>query len=237
MSAVAPDRVRSDEPVVDPGIEYPCYKSFDDLIDIGRLKSLDAYMTERVQRYARLPPTDYFENEHPLDANSPRRTSVREIWLSQLKSGVPYEYLDLDCAEVWERAPDADAFGEFMDFVETLPFKATGRMLIIYDDSGHAVPAHRDHLYTDLCHEFIWLRTNLAKPFYMLNPRSGARRYVESYSAWFDTVNQYHGSDAVPGLSFSVRIDGVFTDALRAAIPMPRVNPASAAALWACRGG
>lgn len=34
---------------VDPGIHSPCYKSFDDLIDLERLKSLDAYVTRKIE--------------------------------------------------------------------------------------------------------------------------------------------------------------------------------------------
>jgi hypothetical protein len=67
----------------------------------------------------------------------------------------------------------------------------------------------------------------------MLNHRTGERLYVESYSAWFDTVNQFHGSDAMAGLSFSIRVDGIFTDEFRALIPTPPCNPASTPALWA----
>ena len=36
---------------VDPGIRYPCYKSFDDLIDVERLKSLDAYLTSKIEEH------------------------------------------------------------------------------------------------------------------------------------------------------------------------------------------
>ena len=71
----------------------------------------------------------------------------------------------------------------------------------------------------------------------MLNHRTGEKRYVESYSAWFDSVNQFHGSDARPGLSFSIRVDGVFTDEFRRRIPVPAANPASTPALWACLTG
>ena len=122
-----------------------------------------------------------------------------------------------------------------MRFIETLPFKATGRMLIMYDDAPRPVPAHRDHDATDVCHEFVWFRTNLGKPFYMLNHETGERRYVESYSAWFDTVNQFHGGDPARGLSFSIRVDGTFTDEFRQRIPRPASNPASTPALWASR--
>jgi hypothetical protein len=121
-----------------------------------------------------------------------------------------------------------------MDLIATFPFKATGRMLIMYDDSPNEVPAHRDHVEEGVLHDFIWFRTNLNKPLYMLNYQTGERLYVEGYTAWFDTVNQFHGIDAVDGLSFSIRVDGVFTDEFRARIPRPKLNAASTPSLWAC---
>jgi fermentation-respiration switch protein FrsA (DUF1100 family) len=120
-----------------------------------------------------------------------------------------------------------------MDFIAALPFAATGRMLIMYDPHGRAVTAHRDHDSTDLCHEFIWLRTNCEKPFYVLEPETGAKRYIAGHSAWFDTVNQYHGADATGELAWSIRVDGLFTDEFRAMMPDAAENPASRPALWA----
>ena len=120
-----------------------------------------------------------------------------------------------------------------MDFIDTLPFEAKGRILIIYDAGGHAVPAHRDHEREEVCHEFVWFRTNLSKPLYMLDHRSGERVYVDSYTAWFDTVNQFHGSDATGQLSFSVRVDGRFTEDFRRRIPWSDANPASTPSVWA----
>jgi hypothetical protein len=107
-------------------------------------------------------------------------------------------------------------------------------VLIIYDNAGKEVPPHRDHLETEICNEFVWFRTNLVKPFYVLNHLSGEKKYVESYSAWFDAVNQFHGSEAAEGLSFSIRVDGKFTDEFKEKIPKPPCNPASTSALWAC---
>ena len=219
---------------VDPRIRYPCYKSFDDIIDVERLKSLDGYVTERINRHAQAQRDEYFQNEHRLDDKSPYEPGVREIWLSRTKPGVPYNYLDLDKPELWEPSETADEFPLLMDFIATLPFAATGRMLIIYDNAANPVPAHRDHMNADICHDFIWLRTNRTKPFYVLDHRTGKKLYVESYSAWFDTVNQFHGTDMSPGLSFSIRIDGRFRDELTRTIPIPRCNPASRPALWAC---
>ncbi|HEX8176507.1 MAG TPA: hypothetical protein VF543_15560 [Pyrinomonadaceae bacterium] len=219
---------------VEPLITYPCYKSFDEFIDVERLKSLDGYITERIRRHIQAEQDSYFLNEHRLSASTSYQPGVREIWLSRTRDGVPYNYLDLDKTELWEPTEATAEFSLLMDFISTLPFKSTGRMLIIYDDNGIAVPAHRDHLNTDVCNDFVWLRTNLKKPLYLLNHETNEKLYVSSYSAWFDTVNQFHGSDAQEGLSFSIRVDGHFTDAFRSRIPVPEYNPASTPALWAC---
>ena len=149
-----------------------------------------------------------------------------------------FSYFDIDKSERWIRTRESLDFPLLMDFIDALPFKSTARMLIMYDVHGRPVPAHSGHVDTEVCHEFIWFRSNLSKPFYMLNPTTNERHYLDSYSAWFDTCNQFHGVDAAPpGLPFSIRVDGVFNDALRARIPRPAHNPASTAALWACTSG
>lgn len=220
---------------VDPRVTYPCYKSFDQFIDVERLKSLDGYMTERVERHARTQADHHFMNSFRLRAATPETPGQRMIYLTQ--SVRPFNYYDLDQPELWRRTEAAQEFSLLMNFVETLPFKDTARILIMYDDTPRPVPAHRDHLMTEVCHDFIWFRTNLKKPFYLLNHETGEKLYVEAYSAWFDSVNQFHGSDACEGLSFSVRVDGVFDDKFKKRIPRPDFNLASTPALWACASG
>jgi hypothetical protein len=47
-------------------------------------------------------------------------------------------------------------------------------------------------------------------------------------------VNQFHGTDPGEGLTFSIRVDGSFTDEFRKRIPTPPAeNRASTPALWA----
>lgn len=218
----------------DDRITYPSYKSFDEFIDLDRLLALDGYITERVERYMTAEAPAYFVNLYRLDKSTPYQPGVREIWLSRTRDGLSSEYLDMvDRPDIWEPTDAATDFSKLMDFIGTLPFKKTGRILIIFDDSAKEVPAHRDHMDHEVCSEFIWFRTNRTKRFYVLNNETGEKKYIESYSAWFDSVNQYHGSDATEGLSFSFRVDGVFTDEFRAQIPKPALNLASTPALWA----
>ncbi|HKO61966.1 MAG TPA: hypothetical protein VJV03_12460 [Pyrinomonadaceae bacterium] len=215
------------------GITYPSYKSLDDLIDLAKLISLDEELTSLIEQHANKPGADYFLNEHRLDAGAPHQPGAREIWLTRTKPGTPYNYLDLNKPGLWNKTREADDFGSLFRFIGTLPFKALGRVLIIYDYSGIEVPAHRDHLETSICHDFIWFRTNRRKRLYMYNQLTQEKLYVESYSAWFDTVNQFHGGDPSSGLTFSIRVDGIFNDQFRKQIPFCHHNPAATPALWA----
>ena len=218
---------------IDSRISFPCYKAMDDFIDIERLKLIDQCLTKQIQEHIRKHEDSQFHTGTlVLDPKSSKRPGSRIIFLS--KSKRPYRYLDLDKPELWEPTPESEEFPELMELIATFPFKKTARMMIMYDDSGKAVTAHRDHAQTKVCHEFIWFRTNLNKPFYMVNSKTGAKKYVESYAAWFDTCNQFHGADASGGLSVSLRVDGVFTDELRRRIPVSECNRASRASLWAC---
>jgi hypothetical protein len=222
-----------DRAKVDPRISYPCYKALDDHIDVQRLKSLDGYITERVEKHLRDRQDELFRTgAFKMDRGALSKPGSRIIYLS--RSERPFSYFDLSRPELWERTPEAEEFSLLMEFIETLPFKAKARMMIMYDGSGKPVTAHRDHTSLDVCHEFIWFRTNLSKPFYMMNRKTGQKKYVESHSAWFDTCNQFHGADAREGLSVSLRVDGLFNDALRSQIPVPAYNLASTPALWAC---
>lgn len=215
-------------------IKYPSYISFDDILDIDRLRSLDGYLTQRIKRHLQTQEDlKFYTGPYRLQNAAPDRPGSRMIYLAY--SELPDSYFDLDRTELWHPTIYANEFALLMDFIGTLPFKATGRMLIMYDDVRREVPAHRDHIETDICHEFIWFRTNLKKPFYMLNHKTNEKKYVGNYSAWFDSVNQYHGSDPCDGLSFSVRVDGKFTDEFRAAIPKPEINAASTPSFWASK--
>ncbi|MBC9033904.1 hypothetical protein IAG41_16040 [Sphingomonas sp. JC676] len=214
---------------------YPSYMDFDRFIDVARLVALDGFITERLGRRMHATADRAFHTgPFLLDPEAPNLPGARMIELS--RSRLAEDYYDLDRTELWAPSEDAAEFAPLMEFIATLPFAATGRMLIMYDPSGRAVSAHKDHDSAELCHEFIWLRTNRSKPFFMLNPETGERAYVTGHSAWFDTVNQFHGADASGAPSFSIRVDGVFDDAFRARIPFPSENRAATPSIWADRG-
>lgn len=194
--------------------DLPGYADLDRFIDVERLRALDGYVRERLERRLTAEADlRFYTGPFTLEAEAPTLPGSRLVYLA--RSTRPETYYDLDRTELWRRSEEADEFAELMAFIETLPFAATGRMLIIYDPLGRAVTPHRDHDQADIRHEFIWFRTNLDKPFYMLDPDSGRKLFVEGYSAWFDTVNQFHGAEPTGELSWSIRVDGRFTESFR----------------------
>ena len=176
---------------VDPRVKYPSFKSFDEFIDVERLRSLDGYIRQRIQRHiVENNDLKFYTGPYTLDEEVAGRPGSRMIYLAA--SELPDSYFDLDRTDIWHPTEAATEFALLMDFIRTLPFRATGRMLIMYDDAPREVPAHRDHTETEVLHDFIWFRTNRQKPFYVLNCETGEKKHVDGYSAWFDTVNQFH---------------------------------------------
>ncbi len=217
---------------VDPRINFPSYVSFDEFIDVERLRSLDSYIRRRIEKHI-LQNEDpkFYTGPFTMEKGQTRWPGSRMIYLAA--SELPDSYFDLDRTEVWTPTEAASEFTLLMDFIATLPFEATGRMIVMYDNEPREVPPHRDHTETERLHEFIWMRTNKDKPFYMLNCDTGEKEYLEGYSAWFDSVNQFHGSEPTDRLAFSIRVDGRFTEEFRKRIPRPEYNAASTPSLWA----
>lgn len=226
--------------IVDPGIIYPSYKSMDEFIDVEKLKALDESIMQYIRKYieeSKLAEDKFYLGPVTSKALSNKTSGARYIRLAEspeqdVKFANSYQFIG--SPKKWKNSHHAEQLPELMAFIKEMPFKATGRVTLIFDTGGHAVAPHRDHGYPKYCHEFIWLRTNLRKKFYMA--KGDKRVDVTSYTAWFDSVNQFHGADAVDELNFSIRIDGIFSDELRKLIPKPNnYNLASTPALWATK--
>lgn len=224
----------------DENIRYPSYKSMDEFIDIERLKSLDSIIMKAIKEYLKNPPDedylkspvapkDHFYAEITLKPWQPKIMKSHVIFLA--KHIGKYNYWDTNNPKMWEFTPFAAQLPEVMSFIKTLPFKDTTRILLLFDTGEHSVSPHRDHIRPNVCQEFIWFRTNFNKKFYVYH--AGVKKYISSYSAWFDTVNQFHGAEPAGELNFSIRVDGIFNDELRKLIPKPTVNAASTPSLWA----
>ena len=102
---------------------------------------------------------------------------------------------------------DQKNFPELMDLIYRMPFKEIGRIVIFINEPYMPCFIHSD-VYPG---EFIWFRTTLDKKFFIYDKETKAKNYITSYSAYFDPA-QHHGADPNIFPSFSIRVDGPFTE-------------------------
>jgi hypothetical protein len=101
---------------VDPGIRYSCYKSFDDLIDVELLKSLDAYVTSKIEEHEQEHDPIFGTGPMTLKASSPqvdrhpRHHAVQTNSASRLSRLFRTGQLELDNADHWAVSDEANEF-------------------------------------------------------------------------------------------------------------------------------
>src|SRR5687768_13137183 len=98
---------------VDPGVSYPSYKSFDDIIDLAWLKSLDGYIKEKIRQQLERRDLEAFHSG-ALKQKFWQRAVPGALIIPLTKSTGQWNYMDLDKPEKWQRTEKAEEFSELM---------------------------------------------------------------------------------------------------------------------------
>jgi hypothetical protein len=160
------------------------------------------------------------------------RDSFAEYLKLALGAYDPYEMIFLkDIDGSWETRfdekqykPEIANFPELRTWMENLVttgvFTHLGRILIFRAEHDVQMMYHQDFCppdeydYFDHRHEFIHIRPNLDKPFNIYDPETRQAVPVTSHSCFFNDQD-FHSGGRVSKQTYSVRIDGVFTDEFR----------------------
>ena len=143
----------------------------------------------------------------------------------------PYQFIFLKTEDGgWETrfeekawTPDVRHFPNVKKWIEQelqdKVFKTIGRIIIFKAEHDCLMPMHRDLLegesdYYPHRHEFIHLRPNLDKPFYIQDPQAGTKVTVESRACFFNDLD-WHAGGRTSIQTYSMRVDGVFSDEFR----------------------
>jgi len=103
-------------------------------------------------------------------------------------------------------------------------FENIGRVIFFHCEADGIPFEHRDldakngilidNQYTPHRNEFIHIRPNTKKPFYIWDPEKKNKIYINSKAAWWNDQD-WHGGDRIIEQSYSLRIDGRFTEKFR----------------------
>lgn len=122
--------------------------------------------------------------------------------------------------------PESKFFPKTVEWVKSLIdnniFDNIGRVIFFHRESDGIIFEHRDldgdlglqNGYTPHRNEFIYIRPNLKSPFYIWDPEEKRKVYINSRAAWWNDQD-WHGGDKIIEQSYSLRIDGKFTEDFR----------------------
>jgi len=107
------------------------------------------------------------------------------------------------------------------DLITLGVFEHIGRVIFFHCEADGIPFEHRDldakngiDVIKSHRNEFIHIRPNTKKAFYVWDPESKNKVYLNTRAAWWNDVD-WHGGERIMEQSYSLRIDGKFTEAFR----------------------
>jgi len=128
--------------------------------------------------------------------------------------------------------PDAVHFPELVEWIKKLEgtvFTHMGRIIIFKAEHDVVTSLHRDLIYPDETdyfdhrHEFIHLRTRLDRDFYIWDQETDEKITTTSRAIFFNDQDWHNGGIANVQ-TYSIRIDGAFTDEFRKKIGIDHLD-------------
>ena len=110
-----------------------------------------------------------------------------------------------------ETTPAADNFPELMQFISDMSiFSEVGRVIVFLTERNAAPEIHCDYADRESRKDqFVWLSPKRGKKFFVLDTEFN-KHYLTGIANTFDNAT-WHGGDPVPYATYSVRVDGLFT--------------------------
>ena len=120
--------------------------------------------------------------------------------------------------------PEAEFFSETVNWVESLVgsiFQDIGRVIFFHCEADGIPFEHRDldakngiNVVKPHRNEFIHIRPNTKKAFYLWDPANQNKTYLNTRAAWWNDTD-WHGGERIMEQSYGLRIDGKFTENFR----------------------
>ena len=106
-------------------------------------------------------------------------------------------------------------FPYLKECVEKMPFLEIGRVVIYGSWSDAKVPCHRDDIPSSQFGHHINFNPGGYRPVYLYEPNTNEKFYLpHDYKFYSYNTTDYHGVDAMPHFTYTVRVDGVYNDTI-----------------------
>ena len=167
-----------------------------------------------------------------LPEDNPLKLAGRDLNHNQLTEYLKYSFGAYDFYCVYPVVGEENVLGEcskhfpglvkwIQSLVDSGIFESLYQVNLITVDSGgipweHSDPATLETSSSTLS-EFIHIKTDCDRPFYIIDPDTNERVFMNTRAAWWnETV--WHGGLPIQRPTYTLRINGIFTDEFRTKI-------------------
>lgn len=129
--------------------------------------------------------------------------------------------------------PEAEYFPETVKWVESLVgtvFEDIGRVIFFHCEADGIPFEHCDldakngvNVVKPHRNEFIHIRPNTKKAFYLWDPEKKNKTYLNTRAAWWNDTD-WHGGEKIIEQSYGLRIDGKFAESFRKKIGIDHLD-------------
>jgi hypothetical protein len=200
---------------------------------------------QAMQEFMALPDTDPIkQGGMQLMPTDFKNFQQRNIFTRYLKMALgaydPYIYYYLWEEGSWDDrtaprtlTPEAEHFPNVVLWVESLVgtvFEEIGRVIFFHCEADGIPFEHRDldakngmNVVKPHRNEFIHIRPNTKKAFYLWDPATKNKTYLNTRAAWWNDTD-WHGGERIMEQSYGLRIDGKFTNQFRKKLGIAHID-------------
>ncbi len=181
------------------------------------------------QGYKVTPLYDSYELWESLPENDPLKVNGQNLTYNQLTTYLKYAFGGYDLYAHYEILDGGSESKNIQDVQKHFPnlikwiydlkeqniFGLIHSATIFVLEAGGIPWEHYDPEYSEtdenFIPEFIHIKTDLDRPFYLLNTDTNTRTYINTRVAWWDE-RDWHGGEPINRSTYTVRINGRFTE-------------------------
>jgi len=133
-------------------------------------------------------------------------------------------YMKKGLAEATVLTDNAQYFPKLLEWIDKLPFDEIGRIIFFLHDHDAQLLMHRDGTqYVPHKNEFLWLNPCEKKQLYVYNENTKEKHYINTPAAFFNDLD-IHGGDACSTMTWSLRIDGKFSQQFKEQLGLDKLD-------------
>lgn len=198
-------------------LHYKICRGFSKARHLATIGNLDVSPTNILENSSYLHLCQAYQNYKMETDSSEIKIVSNDLDDNEMAVFLKFALGGYDMYQTYFIEPLKEYFIEVHQWIENLKdqkiFSKINESYFLTLDAG-AIPFEHYHVDQGAVSEFLYIRPRLDRPFYIKDKHSQEKIYIDAKVAWWDD-RVIHGGDPVMKPTYTLRIDGEFTDEFR----------------------